>query len=100
MMRVREGLLGPSYLHHRRLIEQSKSWSLNEIGEYQEKRFGPLVRRYSDEVTHKVDYRRNLDRYTRWDVPLLTHTARTGGTSGQPLRFKADRSEEHMSELQ
>jgi phenylacetate-CoA ligase len=90
MMRVREGLLGPSYRHHRRLIGQSKSWSLNEIGEYQQKRFGPLVRRYSDEVTQKEDYRRNLDRYTRWDVPLLTHTVRTGGTSGQPLRFKAD----------
>ena len=90
MMRVREGLLGPSYLYHRRLIEQSKNWSLNEIRAYQEKRFGSLVRRYGDEVRQKEEYRRNLDRYTRWDVPLLTHTVRTGGTSGQPLRFKAD----------
>ena len=90
MMRARESLLGPSYLYHRRLIERSKSWSIDEIRAHQEKRLGPLVRRYSDEVTQKDEYRRNLDRYTRWDVPLLTHSVRTGGTSGQPLRFKAD----------
>lgn len=90
MTRVREGLLGPSYFHHRRLIEQSKSWSLDEIREYQETRFGRLVRRYGNEVAQKDDYRRNLHRYTRWDVPLLSRTVRTGGTSGQPLCFKAD----------
>ena len=90
MTRVREGLLGPGYLYHRRLIEESKSWSLNEIREYQETRFRRLIRRYGDGVTQKEDYRRNQRRYTRWDVPLLTHTVWTGGTSGQPLRFKAD----------
>ena len=31
-----------------------------------------------------------MRRYSRWDMPLLTHTVRTGGTSGQPLRFTAD----------
>ena len=90
MTMVREGLLGPSYFYHRRLIERSKSWSLSEIRAYQETRFRRLIRRYGDEVTQKEDYRRDLHRYTRWDVPPLTHTVRTGGTTGQPLRFRAD----------
>jgi phenylacetate-CoA ligase len=87
---VREGLLGPSYFHHRALIEQSKGWSLPDIRDYQERRLRRLTRRYGDEVTQKQDYREDLRRYTRWDVPLLVHTVRTGGTSGQPLRFRAD----------
>ena len=37
-------------------------------------RFRRLIRRYGDEITQKEDYRRDLRRYTRWDVPLLTHT--------------------------
>jgi phenylacetate-CoA ligase len=90
MMTLREGLLGPSYHHHRRLIEQSRNWSADEIHQYQEARFARLIRGYGSEVTQKEDYRRNPRRYTRWDVPPLTHTVRTGGTSGQPLRFKAD----------
>ena len=90
MTRIREGLLGPSYFHHRRIIEQSKSWSLNDIREYQEARFRRLVLRYGNEVTQKEEYRRNLRHYTRWDVPALIRTVRTGGTSGQPLSFKAD----------
>ena len=90
MTGARESLLGPSYFYHRRLIEKSKSLSPAEIREYQEARFRRLIRRYGDEITQKEDYRRNLRRYTRWDVPLLTHTVRTGGTSGQPLRFQAD----------
>ena len=87
---ARESLLGPSYFYHRSLIKKSKSWSLTEIRQYQEARFRRLIRRYGDEITQKEDYRRNLRRYSRWDVPLLTHTVRTGGTSGQPLRFTAD----------
>ena len=90
MTGVREGLLGPSYLYHRRLIEQSKSWSPSQIREYQATRLWRLIGRYSDEVTQKEDYRRDLHRYNRWDIPPLTHTVRTGGTSGQPLRFRAD----------
>jgi phenylacetate-CoA ligase len=87
---LREAMLGPSYLYHRRLIEQSKSWSSGEIRVYQETRFLRLTRRYGTGITQKEDYRRDLRRYTRCDVPLLTHTVRTGGTSGQPLRFRAD----------
>ena len=90
MTRIRECLLGPGYLYHRRLIEGSKGWSPDEIREYQETRFQRLIRRYGAEVTQKEDYRRNLRRYTCWDMPPLTHVVRTGGTSGQPLRFKAD----------
>jgi phenylacetate-CoA ligase len=90
MASAREVLLGPAYFHHRRLIEKSKSWSPEQIQQYQQARAGRLVRRYGDRVTQKADYRQNLGRYTRWDVPLLTHTVRTGGTSGQPLRFQAD----------
>jgi len=90
MTAFREALLGPSYWYHRRLIEQSKSWSSDEIREYQEDRFGRLIRRYGTEITRKEDYRQHLGRYSRWDAPLLTHTVRTGGTSGQPLRFTAD----------
>jgi phenylacetate-CoA ligase len=90
MVGVREGLLGPSYFRHRRLIAESKTWSPGDIREYQQQRFWPLVSRYGDGVTQKEDYRRNLDGYTRQDLPLLTRTVRTGGTSGQPLRFRAD----------
>ncbi len=87
---VREGLLGPSYFYHRELIKRSKGWSPSQIREYQDTRFQRLVRRYGDEITQNEDYRQHLRRYTRWDVPLLTHTVRTGGTSGQPMRFTAD----------
>jgi phenylacetate-CoA ligase len=90
MMRVREALLGPSYFYHRGLIEKSKGWSPADIRNYQEPRLRRLTRRYGGEVRQKQDYREDLGRYTRWDVPLLTHTVRTGGTSGQPLRFRAD----------
>src|SRR5215469_4388060 len=90
MTGVREHLLGPSYFHHRRLIQKSKSWSASEIQEYQATRFRRLVRRYGDDITQKADYRRSPHRYARWELPLLTHTVRTGGTSGQPLRFTAD----------
>ena len=90
MTGVREGLLGPSYFYHCRLIERSKAWTLNEIREYQQQRIWRLTRRYGNEVTQKEDYRKDLGRYTRWDVPPLTHFVRTGGTSFQPLRFKAD----------
>ena len=87
---VREGLLGPSYFYHRRLIEQSKTWSPERIREYQEPRFRRLTEAYGNEVTEKDDYRRDLRRYTRWDMPPLTHAVRTSGTSGQPLRLQAD----------
>lgn len=90
MTMVRECLLGPSYFHHRRVIEQSKKWSPDQIRAYQETQLRPLIRRYGDEVRQKEDYRRDLSRYTRWDVPLLAHAVRTGGTSGQALRFRAD----------
>ena len=90
MIGVREILLGPSYFHHRSLIERSKGWSPSEIREYQDLRLRRVVRRYGDEITQKEDYQRSLRRYTPWNVPLLTHTVRTGGTSGQPLRFTAD----------
>ena len=90
MTRVREAILGPSYFYHRRLIEQSKNWSPDEIRVYQEPRFRQVMGRYSGEVTQREDYRRDLRRYNRWDVPPLTHYVRTSGTSGQPLRFRAD----------
>ncbi len=88
--RVREAALGPSYFHHRRLIEQSKSWSPDEIRRYQEPRFRQVRARYNGSVTEREDYRRDMRRYTRWDVPPVTHYVRTSGTSGQPLRFRAD----------
>jgi phenylacetate-CoA ligase len=90
MTGVREILLGPSYFYHRHLLKKSRGWSPSKIRQYQEIRSQRLIRRYGDEITQKEDYRRNLLRYTRWNVPLLTHTVRTGGTSGQPLRFTAD----------
>ncbi len=90
MTSARESLLGPSYFYHRRLIKKSRGWSPGEIKDYQETRLQRLIRRYGDEITQKDDYRRDLGRYTRWNVGLLTHTVRTGGTSGQPLRFTAD----------
>jgi phenylacetate-CoA ligase len=90
MTRTRELLLGPSYFYHRRLIEKSKSWSASEIQDHQANRVQPLIRRYGDEITDKDDYRQFPERYARWELPLLTHTVRTGGTSGQTLRFTAD----------
>jgi phenylacetate-CoA ligase len=90
MTAFRETLLGPSYWYHRRLIAQSKNWSAEEIRDYQDVRVRRLIRRYGDNVTQKEDYRQHLRRYSRWDAPLVTHSVRTGGTSGQPLRFTAD----------
>jgi phenylacetate-CoA ligase len=90
MTGFRESLLGPSYFYHRRLIRDSKGWSKTEISDYQETRLRPLIERYGEEVTNKADYQRDLRRYTRWDVPPFTRVVRTGGTSGQPLRFTAD----------
>ena len=91
MTGIRESLLGPSYFYHRRLIRESKGWSLAEILEYQDARLQPVTRRYGDEITRKEDYQQDLRRYTRWNMPPLTRVVRTGGTSGQPLRFTADR---------
>jgi phenylacetate-CoA ligase len=90
MTGIREQLLGPSYFHHRRLIARSRSWSAGEIQHYQASRVRRLIRRYGDEITDKDTYSEFPDRYNRWKLPLLTHTVRTGGTSGQPLRFTAD----------
>jgi hypothetical protein len=90
MISARESLLGPSYLYHRGLIRRSKGWSPAEIQEYQDARFRRLIRRYGAGITQTEDYRQHPRRYTRWDVPLLAHPVRTGGTSGQPLRFTAD----------
>lgn len=90
MTGVREGLLGPGYFYHRNLIKRSRGWSARQIQEYQDARLRRLVRRYGNEVTQKEHYRQDLARYTRLNLPLLTHTVRTGGTSGQPLRFTAD----------
>jgi phenylacetate-CoA ligase len=90
MIGVRESLLGPSYFYHRSLIKKSKGWPPTEIREYQDTWYRRLTDRYGDEITQKEDYQRHLSRYTRWNLPLLTHTVRTGGTSGQPLRFAAD----------
>jgi hypothetical protein len=89
MTLAREALLGPSYFHHRRLLQESKDWSPGEIREYQEKRFQPWIRRYGDRVAVKDDYRDHPHRFSSWDVPPLTHIVRAGGTSGQPLRFHA-----------
>jgi phenylacetate-CoA ligase len=86
----RECLLGPTYFYHRSLIKRSRDWSPGQIREYQDTRMRRLTRRYGDGITQKEDYGQNLARYSRWDLPLLTHTVRTGGTSGQPLRFTAD----------
>jgi phenylacetate-CoA ligase len=90
MRRVREGLLGPSYFYHRHLIQKSKGWSAEEIRDYQERWTQYLTARYSEQETRKEDYREDLTRYTRWNLPVVTHTVRTGGTSGQPLHFRAD----------
>lgn len=90
MTRFREALLGPSYYYHRHLIEKSKDWSPSQIREYQEARLRHLVGRYGNEITLKEAYRQDLRRYTRWDMRPFTHIVRTSGTSGQPLRFKAD----------
>jgi phenylacetate-CoA ligase len=87
---VREGLLGPAYFYHRRLINESRRWSPGKIQEYQETRFQRLIRKYGDAITDKEDYSQSLSRFSPWNVPVLTHTVRTGGTSGQPLRFTAD----------
>ncbi len=63
---------------------------MSEIREYQDRRYRRLTRRYGNELTQKEDYQRDLRRYSRWDMPPLTRAVRTGGTSGQPLRFTAD----------
>jgi phenylacetate-CoA ligase len=98
-MTTREALLGPSYLRHVRLIERSRAWSPSEIEEYQHARLQKLICLYGDKITHKEDYRVDLDRFTRWDVPLLMQTIRTAGSSGEPLRFRMDTVARRQKEL-
>jgi phenylacetate-CoA ligase len=99
MMTAREALLGPSYWRHVRLIERSRTWSPTEIDEYQQARLQRLIRRYGDTITSKADYRIDLDRFTRWDAPLLMKTIRTAGSSGEPLRFRMDTVARQQKEL-
>jgi glycosyltransferase involved in cell wall biosynthesis len=98
-MKVREALLGTSYRHHVRLIERSRTWTTSEIEAYQQVRMQKLIHRYGDKVTDKKDYRADLDHFTRWDMPLLMQTIRTGGTSGEPLRFRVDTVARRQKEL-
>ncbi len=95
----REALLGPGYQRHRHLIERSRKWSPAEIKDYQEARYQRLIRRYGENVTYKDDYRGNLGLYTRWNAPLLTYQVRTGGSSGDPLRFRVDTLARRQKEL-
>lgn len=89
-MDIRDILLGPGYLYHRRLIEQSKSWSPTEIAQYQQTRLRRLTERYGNRITVKADYRQNPAKFTRWDMPLLTYPIHTGGSTNSPLFFKGD----------
>jgi phenylacetate-coenzyme A ligase PaaK-like adenylate-forming protein len=98
-MTSREVLLGPSYWRHVHLIELSRTWTPSEIEAYQQTRLEKLIHRYGDKITRKDDYRLNLDRFTRWDVPLLMQTIRTGGSSGEPLRFRVDTVARRQKEL-
>jgi len=90
MTLARETLLGPAYFRHRGLIARSRSWTADDIRRYEQARLARLARRYGAGVTSKSDYRSHPERFLRWDLPPLTHTVRTGGTSGQPLAFRAD----------
>jgi hypothetical protein len=58
-------------------------WSPEQIGAYEKRRFQRRMDVYGDKVTKRDDYCANLGRYTRWDVPPLTHAVRTGGTRGE-----------------
>jgi glycosyltransferase involved in cell wall biosynthesis/phenylacetate-coenzyme A ligase PaaK-like adenylate-forming protein len=98
-MTAREALLGPSYRRHVRLIERSRTWTPAEIEAYQQARLQRLTHRYGDKITHKEDYRVDLDRFTRWNVPFLMQTIHTGGTSGEPLRFRMDTVVRRQKEL-
>ena len=98
-MTAREALLGPSYWRHVRLIERSRTWTSSEIESYQQVRLQKLIHRYGDRITRKEDYRVNRDRYTRWNLPLFMQTIRTGGTSGEPLRFRMDTVARRQKEL-
>lgn len=98
-MTAREALLGSSYRRHVRLIERSRTWTHSQIEAYQQIRLQKLIRRYGDKITHKEDYRVDLKRFTRWNVPLLMQTIHTGGTSGAPLRFRTDTVTRRQKEL-
>lgn len=98
-MTAREALLGPSYWHHVRLIERSRTWTSSEIKAYQQARLQRLIRLYGDKITYKEDYWLNLHRFTRWNMPLLMQTIRTGGSSGEPLRFRSDLIARRQKEL-
>lgn len=89
-MDIRDILLGPAYLHHKRLIARSKTWSPAEITQYQQAKIRRLTRRYSDTITVKDNYRRYPGRFTRWDLPPLTYDIHTGGSTYAPLFFKGD----------
>ena len=90
MTTVREGLLGPSYLYHRHLIEQSKDWSPDHIREYQEPRFRRRPRDMAMGLRRRRTIVATCDGIPAGTCRRSRTPVRTGGTSGQALRFRAD----------
>jgi len=89
-MSWREVLLGPTYIRHRRLIAESKTWNQAQIQAYQSARLAPLLAKYGDNVKSKASYLKDPERYQRASWPILTRTIRTGGTTASPFAFKMD----------
>jgi hypothetical protein len=86
MATARQSILGPSYAHHRRLIALSRNWSADEIRDYQERRFQPLVRRYGQIARQKNDYHLAPRHYTRWGLPGLKGSSPR--CAGGPFPFR------------
>jgi phenylacetate-CoA ligase len=87
---LRTALLGPAYFHHCRLIERSKTWSIEQIESYQHDRVDRLFRLYGDLIRTKQHYLERGDEYTAWSLPGLSTRVTTGGTTGHPFAFYRD----------
>lgn len=83
--------MGPAYFYHKSLIKDSKSWSSQDILEYQRKTTSPIFERYGTAIRDKSHYRNNINKYNSKCIPGLTITVRTGGTTGTPFSFMMDR---------
>ena len=82
--------LGPAYQLHKRLIDESRSWTQAQTAEYQTRKISNLLGRYGDSIRSKEHYRANLHRYTTLPLRGLTRRVSTGGTTGTPFTFYAD----------
>ena len=87
MISWRELLLGPAYFHHKRLIENSKTWTSTAVINYNKK----ILSKYSaGPITQKADYIKDPNSFQNLWFKFLSREVTTGGSTGIPFKFKRD----------